>query len=207
MKIFDNIAQGSDEWFKLRAWVITGTRLKQVMSSRKDTRQGLIYELIGEKIVPPRETYVSGIMERWHIVEQALKDSYHEPIESVWFIKKNDWLGISPDGIQRDENSDIKRAFEIKAPEIKNSIKYWLDGNIPDEYYWQVIHYFIVIDTLESLDFLIVNPDIPDEFFRIKKITVTREELADDIAKAENALAEFYGEWTATMNTLLSLKK
>lgn len=177
------------------------------MSSRKDTRMNLIYELIGEKIVSPCDRYVSGAMERGNLIELVVKEIYKEPIESVGFIKKNEWVGISPDGIIRDADGKITRAIEIKAPEIKNSIKYWIEDKIPDEYYWQVIQYFVVIDDLQSLDFIIANPDIPDEFFRMKKKTITRSEISEDIERAKLALSDFYIEWTATMHTLLSLKK
>lgn len=217
MQIFDNITQGTEEWMKIRAWVITWTRLQSVIktlwkngeeteTSRKK-RYNLIYELIGEKIVPPRETYVSGAMERWHLVEGVIKTIYPDPIESVWFIKKNDWIGISPDWIIKNSEWVITRAVEIKAPEIKNTIKYWLTDEIPDEYFWQVVHYFVVIDTLESLDFIVANPDIWDDFFRMKKKTVTRKELAEYIEQANNDLADFYKDWTTVLNQLLNLKK
>lgn len=37
--IISDHPQGTQEWLDARAGCITGTRLKQVMSNRKDTRQ------------------------------------------------------------------------------------------------------------------------------------------------------------------------
>lgn len=145
-------------------------------------------------------------MERGHQVEEIVWELYPEPYEQVGFIKKNDWIGISPDWVIF-ENWEIKKAIEIKSPEIKNSIKYWMDDTIPDEYYWQIVHYFIVIDTLESVDFLVCNPDIEDDFFRLKVKTITREELAEDIEKAKEELVSFRDLWMEIMQKFISLKK
>lgn len=62
---------------------------------------------------------------------------------------------------------------------------------IPDEYFWQVVHYFITIDTLEELDFVIHNPDPFDKRLRTLVITVTREQLETQIMMAKASIAEF----------------
>lgn len=199
-----NCIQGSQEWLNARAWCITGTRLKSVMSSRKDTRENLMYELIAEKMAPLLETYQSGAMERWHLVESVVKELYPE-FEEVGFIKKYEWLWLSPDGLKKIDGNYTK-ALEVKWPEPKNTMKYWLEDKIPDEYFWQVIMYFIVIDTLEELNFVICNPDVYDSYFRIKVIKVTRKELEKEIDNAKVALADFYTEWTQMMQKFISLK-
>lgn len=85
-------------------------------------------------------------------------------------------------------------------------MKYWLEDGIPDEYFYQVVHYFIVIDELEELDFIICNPDVYDSFFRTKIIKVTRSELERDIENAKLALSDFYTEWIEMMQKFISLK-
>lgn len=205
-----NCTQGTEEWLKARAGCVSGTRLSSVMSSKKETRLNLIYEIIAEKIAPLQETYQSGAMERWHLVETVVKELYREKgiiVEEAWFIKLYEWLWISPDGIIRNQDGAIIKALEIKWPQPKTTVKYWIEWWIPSEYYWQVIHYFIVIDTLESLDFIISNPDIADAKYRTKIVTVTRQELASDISRAEEALAEFYGEYTEMIQIFLSIEQ
>jgi hypothetical protein len=64
------------------------------------------------------------------------------------------------------------------------------------------VHYFVVIETLEYLDFVIFNPEIYDKDFRKIVIRITREELEDDIKEAEESLLEFRNEWIATINKL-----
>lgn len=55
--------------------------------------------------------------------------------------------------------------------------------------------YFLVIETLESLDFIIHNPEPYDATVRTKIIRVTREELETDIFRAQAMICEFQVEW------------
>lgn len=161
--------------------------------------------MLWERINPPREQYMSWAMERWHIVEDVVKEIYGG-IEEVGFIQKNDLVGISPDGIVRNEEWKIVKAIEVKAPEMKTWVRYWLEDGIPSEYLWQVVHYFVVIDTLESLDFIVANPDIPDKFYRFKIQNVTREELQECIDIAKQDIELFSEIYTEKLNNLLDKK-
>ena len=172
------------------------------MSSKKSTREELMYSLIYEKIAPLQDTYQSWAMERGHIVESVVKELFdHKNINTVGFLRRtdNDCIGISPDGIIF-ENGIITKAVEIKAPLGKNFVKYWIQDTIPDEYFYQVVMYFVVIDTLESLDFIIHNPEPYDERVRTKIKTVTRKELEADIFRAQAMICEFQVEWTKVMH-------
>jgi len=198
--------QGTEAWFTARAWRITGTRLQSVMSRKKPVREELMYTMIYEKIAPLQDQYQSGIMERGHIVESVVKELFvHENIESVWFLRRtdNEYIGISPDGIIF--NGDIiTRAVEIKAPLGKAFIRYWCEDNIPDEYFWQVVMYFLVIETLESLSFIIHHPLPYDATVRTKIITVTREELQNDIMSAQMAVFDFMADFQKISQTFIT---
>lgn len=74
---------------------------------------------------------------------------------------------------------------------------------IPYEYFYQVVMYFVVIDTLDTLDFIIHNPEPYDANVRTKIIRVTREELATDIQRAEIAIFEFQAEWTTILKKFI----
>lgn len=218
-----NMEQWSPEWLEARKWVITGTKLKSVVSAKKDTRMNLIAELIAEKIAPKSESYKSEAMMLGNIKEEILKEEYPE-YEDVWFIKQNDWIWLSPDGVKYEERPKISpmdpsefvthwghtvmenvivKALEVKSPEPKTFVKYAIDRWIPDEYFYQVVHYFVVIETLEELDFVIFTPEIFDPNFRKRVIHVTREELEDDIKIAKKALEDFRKEWLSTIESLI----
>lgn len=202
--------QWTAEWLAERAWKITGTRLgdtlptygkngKETETSRKK-RQNLIYELIAEKLAPLPEVYTSFWMDRGKEMEEIVKKIYGEKIENVGFVSRTDvdWFWISPDGIIRDENGRITRAVEIKSPAPKTAIRYILDDKIPDEYFWQIVHYFIVFDDLAELDFIVYNPDFYAEELRIQTRKITRESIADKIEYAKNELVEFRQMWLET---------
>lgn len=209
-----NYQQWTIEWLQVRSGKITGTRLADVLpnygkngetQASKKKRKNLIYELIAEKLASLPEVYQSFWMERGKEMEEIVKKIYGEKIENVGFVSRTDvdWLGISPDWLIRDENGKITRAVEIKSPSPKVATKYLLEGKIPDEYFWQVVHYFIVFDDLESLDFIIYNPDFYSEELRIKTLVVTREELKDKIEFAKIELANFRKDWQDIANEFL----
>lgn len=202
--------QWTAEWLAERAGKITGTRLgdtlptygkngKETEASRKK-RMNLIYELIAEKLAPLPEVYTSFWMDRGKEMEEIVKKIYGEKIENVGFVSRTDvdWFWISPDGIIRDEDGKITRAVEIKSPAPKTAIKYILDDKIPEEYFWQVVHYFIVFDDLMELDFIVYNPDFYAEELRIQTRKITRESIADKIEYAKNELVEFRQMWLET---------
>lgn len=202
-----NFEQGTKEWHEARAGRITGTRLGRVMSSKESTRLELIYELIYEKIAPHQDIYQSDTMARGHVIESIVKELYEgRNIKSTGFIKRTDnqFIGISPDGVEIQESGVIIHAVEVKGPLGKNFVKYWLEDKIPSEYFWQVIHYFLVIDTLETMDFIIHNPEPYDDMVRTKTIRVTRMELMDQIMQAEVAICNFQGEYEIALKQFVA---
>jgi len=72
------------------------------------------------------------------------------------------------------------------------------------QYYWQVVHYFLVIDTLEKVTFSLYNPDIWDKDKQLHIITVTRQDLQQEIDKAEKKLADFKTKWNTLKDNLLT---
>lgn len=206
MEIFKDLVQWSPEWHEARRGVITGTRLASVMGTPR-VQETLIIELLGEIISDIDENDTIGksyAMEYGNIAEQVVKSEFVEnEITEVGFIKKNDWLGLSPDWLFQ-ENGEIVGALEIKSPQVKSYIRYVLAGGIPEDYLWQVVQYFIVIDSLKYLDFVIFNAQIKDKDFRVRKIRVTREELSDSIEKAKNQLEKFKATFDAKKKELLT---
>lgn len=85
-------------------------------------------------------------------------------------------------------------------------MKVWISPSISDEYFWQVVHYFVVFDDLECLDFVACNPDMYDEYFRKRTITVTRQDLQESIDLAKEALEKFHNEFLAIAERCINLK-
>ena len=206
LQIFKDLVQGSPEWHEARRGVITGTRLASVMGTPK-VQETLTIELLGEIISDIDENDTGGksyAMEYGNVAEQVVKSEFvDKEITEVGFVKKYDWLGLSPDWLF-EVNGEIIGALEIKSPQVKSYVRYVLAGGIPEEYFWQVVQYFIVIDSLQYLDFVIFNAQIKDKAFRVRKIRVTREELAEDIEKAKTQLLKFKANLDAKKKELLT---
>lgn len=199
MKIYKELEQGTQDWLKVRKWVITGTKLKWVLWWPK-AQLTEYYTLLAEKYIEEESLNSYEIIERWHELEPIAKAKYESItwniVEEVWFIVKDDRHWLSPDGIVLDEDSGLYTwSVEIKCPMWKNYVKYLLEDKIPDEYRWQVVNYFMVMEDLEWLDFIIYNPDVSSEIKDIHIIRVTRNDLIEDINKAEEKLKTFRKKW------------
>ena len=206
MEIFREIEQGSEEWHKIRAGVITWTKLKNIYWS-ETVQKTAMYDLIAEEFAPLEENFSTSAMQRWKELEPIAKayyvDKTWEKVEEVWFIKKNDYVGLSPDWIIFSEDGKIKKALEIKCPWTKKFTKYILENKIPEEYKYQVIMYFLVISELGELDFVLYNPDFYIKEKRFFIINVKRSELEAEIYKAEVKIELFRKKWVENIKNLL----
>lgn len=195
MEIHD-VQQGSVEWLELKRGRVTGTRLKEVMGKKSDS---LMYEMIAEKY-EPLEDYQSSEMSNGVLWEPWAIDKYQEVtgqiVKEVGFITKGDDIGLSPDGL-----IGVKKAIEVKSPSLKKHIEYIVSNKLPAEYKWQVVHYFLVIDELESLDFVSYNPKFPLKELHI--VTITRAELEKEIQEAKEKLAQLLEKYNQTISNLL----
>jgi len=207
MKIYKELEQWTEDWLNVRKWVITGTKLKWVTAWPKAqlTEQ---YTLLAEQYVNDEDLKAWEIIERGHELEPIAKANYEEltghKVEEVGFITKDDWHGLSPDWIILDEDCGLYTwSVEIKCPMWKNFVKYLLEDKVPDEYKWQVVNYFIVMEDLKWLDFIIYNPDVSSEIPSLHVIKVTREDLQKDIEKAEEKISAFRATWEDLEDRLL----
>lgn len=202
MKIHE-VTQGTAEWLNLRLGKITGTRLKELMA--KDNL-GLVDEMIAEKVTGLIEnTYVSPAMEIGIAREPIARELYEQKTENkvteVGFITsdKFDYLGCSPDGLIK-ENDVYKGAIEIKCPGIKTYVKYLRQQQIPNEYKYQVMNYFLCCESLQWLDFVSYNPD-----FKLKPLfvhRVLRSEIEQDLYILEVQIEKFWEKFNKYFNEI-----
>lgn len=207
MKIHKDLIQQTPEWFELKKWKISGTSLKWAIGWPK-AQLTQMYELLAELYIEEEDLRPFEILERGNMLEWVAKLFFEEitwkKIEEVWFIEKDDQHGLSPDWIiaTNEVAVDITdewpiteiiywEALEIKCPRWKNYVKYYIENKIPEEYKQQVINYFIVMEDLEKLYFMIYSNDTINGLPPYKIIEVTREELEQDLKKAEERILSF----------------
>lgn len=205
MKRYDDIEQGTPQWHFLRKGKITGTVLKGIMGTSK-ARQDAIYEMIAERLTVgvDGDTDPENPMARGTRLEPDAVTMFEFEtglkVERTGFCESDENSAIcqSPDGLIGDD-----AALEIKCPGGKNYVKMWLTNKVPDDYFYQVLQYFIVNLQLKKLYFVGYHPDIPIHSMHI--IVVHRDDLAkyiDDALKAEKA---FLFEVEAVLSTIIKL--
>ena len=186
MKIIE-LEQGSEEWKLARLEKISGTRLGDAIGS-KTLQESLLNILIAEHLTgESKEIPANGAMARGSEAEDYAVSEYEaltgELTEKIGLCvhDDNDWLVNSPDRlILRD--GKYSKAVEIKSPNSDTAVKYIRAGGVPKEYLGQVISYFLVNEDLQELDFVIYDPRIKKEKFRLFIIPVKREDLKLDEA-------------------------
>jgi putative phage-type endonuclease len=194
MKIL-NLQQRSEEWFKARLGVITGSRASNVFKSNNLT---LVDEMIAERMTQSvEESFTSKAMEHGVLFEPEALKSYNErtknSAQEIGFCihDKYDWLAISPDALIFRDNIAVG-AVEIKCPSSKKHIEYIRQNKIPNEYKYQIFHYFIVIETLQFLDFCSYDPRNRDLNTHI--VRVTREEIREELENVFANYMKFYSK-------------
>jgi len=128
--------QRSDEWRKVKAGVVSATGISAIMANGKgrDTyMKRLARERRGGQM---EESYTSPAMQ-WGIdhedeARQAYGNKYGVTVQQVGFVKLNDWVGVSPDGLVGSDG-----LIEIKCPNTNTHVDYCNCG-IPFKYSWQV---------------------------------------------------------------------
>jgi len=201
-----NVAQRSPEWEQLRKTRLTGTILKGIMGTPR-ARQESIYEMIANRLtvgVDSDNEYENPMDRGTRLEPDAIATFELETgkiVEQIGLCESDDNSAIaqSPDGYIKDTNDT--EAIEVKSMGGKNHVKLWLTDEVPDEYKWQVVQYFVVNEALQKLYFVGYNPDIP--IHPIHVIEVERD--ARLVEKAKQAQTIFIQEVNAILQTLIKI--
>ena len=191
-----NVEQRSREWFEMRLGVITGSRCKNVF---KSANLSFIDELIAERLSgdivesPTTQAMMHGIL-----MEPVALDEYRmrtgADAREIGFCIHDTlpYLAISPDALVYQNGTPIG-GVEIKCPSTKKHIEYIRQNKIPAEYISQVMHYFIVIDSLEWVDFVSFDPRIQKNLF-IFRIHRNDTDVANDIEMRKMEYIKFWNK-------------
>jgi putative phage-type endonuclease len=198
-----DILQGSEEWLQARKGRITGTVLKGIMGTPK-ARQKALYEVIGERLTVGVDTEYENPMDRGTRLEpdaiSAFEFETGKRVERTGLCEdeENPNIANSPDGLIGENE-----AIEVKCMGATNHVQMWLTNEIPDEYEWQAVQYFVVNPLLEKLYFVGYHPDIPIHPLHI--IELSREEIESKIEKAKFAQKVFLEEVNAILSTIITI--
>ncbi len=152
-----------EEWLEARRGRITGTRLKDLITKGKP-KIGF-YEIIAERIAIPANE--ENVMDRGKRLEEDAITRFAEATGKkvkndlvLWYRDDEENIALSPDGtIGKTE------AVEVKCLSSARHLEAYLTKEIPKDYEYQVLQYFIVSDTLKTLYFAFYDPRMPVDFF------------------------------------------
>lgn len=141
LEIFNDIEQGSYEWFAARCGIVTASVIGQLVTAKtlkpavNDTARGLTNLLAAERITGRvLQTFTNAAMERGNLDEPIARDKYsehHAPVTKVGFMVRTFTgfqIGYSPDGLVGDDG-----LIEIKSREPKKHLATILADEVPAE--------------------------------------------------------------------------
>lgn len=136
MEIFE-FEQGSEDWYEIKLGIVSTSNFHKVLN--KGTGRGLyMRKLAGEKLTGTHQIdYSNKNMENGQELEAFAKEYYEAyngcSVKQVGFIKRNDWIGTSPDGLVGDDG-----LIEVKCPLPSTHIENILKAKMPACYTPQV---------------------------------------------------------------------
>jgi hypothetical protein len=139
MKVYNNIEQGTQEWFDLRCGILTASEVKRILTptlkvANNDKSRAHVYELASQRVSKYVEpSFVNDDMLRGTYGEVIARDIYSENyglVEQVGFITEDKFgftIGYSPDGLVGADG-----LIEIKSPKQKNHFRIMADNDFSD---------------------------------------------------------------------------
>ena len=166
-----NCQQGEREWHLMRLCTVTATGFKKVLAKGSGkTRQGYMDMLVEEfRTLEPRENIVTDDMvhgTKWEPIARLVYEAVTErTVKEVGFVVKDDFIGVSPDGLVGDDG-----IVEIKCPRQTTHEKYVDENRLPPTYKAQVQGLLWVTDR-QWCDFMSYHPrPIGKERYMIKRV-------------------------------------
>lgn len=138
MKIYRDIIQQSEEWYRLKADKLGASNATAIANQGKglDTE---INDKMAEYFASVKtDNFTSQDMDRGNELEPIARSMYEleygVKVEQVGFVEFNDFIGCSPDGLINDDGG-----LEIKSPKNNTYFKILTEGEkeIPSDYIWQ----------------------------------------------------------------------
>ena len=203
MITFHEMEQRSIEWGQIRLGKIGGSQLDKIIDYKtghlkQDLNKNgsfksntpIISAIAG--VIAELKTgfsndsdYVSGAME-WGIEEEenAIGLLENKNTFQCGYVtnSKYKYFGLSPDLLE------TKKGYEIKCPNSATFVRWKIKMEVPKTHIVQVLAYFVIMDELKEMDFVVYDPRFTDSIF---KITLQRADYKEMISNMSSAMIEF----------------
>lgn len=196
-EIFQDIEQGSPEWFELRLGIPTASNFAMMMrDGDSKTRTEYMRRLAGEVMTkrPAEGKIVTAAMDRGNQMEPEARDHYSRKnfvtLERIGFARRKlpsgRYVGCSPDGLILPRK---KKGLEIKTMAPYLMIERLETGaGMPPVHRWQVYGTMWIMD-LEEVDLMLFYSGMPvAPQFTVKRDEKTIKEISDSAEVFDNEL-------------------
>lgn len=170
IQLFNDIEQGSPEWFAARSGIPTASMFSAVMAKGRSgadskTRKTYMLNLLGERLTGELQPSITTPdMERGKVMEAEARTLYEfqsdNEVKEIGFIRNGE-KGSSPDGV-----IDSNGCIEIKTKKPALQLAVLLKGEMPPEHKPQVQGHLLVGE-YEWCDFISYWPKLKPMIKRI----------------------------------------
>jgi len=195
MKIYNDIEQGTPEWFDIRKGKVTASHAQAIGSNGKGL-ETYIREVVSEYLSSGEKEHYSNIhTERGNELEPVARSMYElekgVEVDQIGFCQLNDFVGCSPDGI-----IDTDGIVEIKCPDDKTYFNILIDEKIDSGYIWQCNMNMLILER-KWCDLIFYNPNFEKsmKIFRLEPNEIMFEQLKVGFAKAESEITRLINEY------------
>lgn len=201
LEIFDDIEQGTDEWMRLRAGILTASTIGQMLTptgkvANNDKTRAFTYQLVTERItgeptcIPPTWDMARGTFSE--LYARNLYATHYAPVTETGFmlmIEPEYRLGYSPDGLVGD-----KGLIEIKSPRTVSHVRTTIAARMPSKYMAQ-IQAGLLVSKRDWCDFVSYCPGLPLYVERIYPVPAWQEAIITAATRfeqdARNLMADY----------------
>lgn len=192
IKIYDELIQGSDEWFQARCGLLTASEMKLIITptlkiANNDKTRAHVYELAAQRVTNYTEpSYIGDDMLRGWEDEGRAKAKYSEyyaPINDVGFITNDKFgftIGYSPDGLVGDDG-----LVECKSRRQKFQMEVITSNKVPEEHIIQC-QTALLVSERKWIDYISYCGGMPMCVIRVKP----DEEIQKAIIEASTVFEE-----------------
>lgn len=198
MEVIDCV-QGSDSWIEARLGMVTASKFSDVMAKGAGkTRKTYMIDLATEAMEGTQTVgYFDKNMEAGQEKEEAARKFYELitgcSVEEVGFVKRDDSVGASPDGLVGEDG-----LLEIKCPLGKTHTRYILEDKVISIYKPQIQGQLWVTER-KWCDFLSYRPENlkrPHFIKRVYRDEPYIKELAIEVTMFVSQLKDMVEQFT-----------
>lgn len=199
-----------EEWLSKR--VIGGTTLSAIMGKSKWATPNDVYnELVlgKKKTVSDNERMATGRANEELLAKLFANDFKNEyevinaPKGKIWLFYRKDkpYITCTPDRLLINKTNGELEGLEIKDVEVlkKEDKEMWLNHNLPTNYLYQCIHYFIAFPNMKAVTlfpnlkfYTFKDNERVYEYSMHLRLTIYREEIEKLIEHCENQIDDFW---------------